>query len=93
MLSSKISDSLLFDLLNLTKTEFNNLKHSPLMEYRNKFGVIIAYFVHISPQNEFSVLKKLKIGNSHFMTFTVHEVEVLMEAHTKLELKNLSKAS
>ncbi len=93
MHSPESLDALLFDLLNLTKDEFSRLKRSPLLEYRNKFGVVIAYFVHISPQNEFSILKKLKIGNSHFMNFHVQDVENLIEKRSSLKMNKLSKAS
>jgi hypothetical protein len=78
MLSKEISDKVLFALLGLTMDEFKRLKCSPLLEYTNKHGVVLEYFVHIDPGNSRKLLDKLNIKGSYFLTFTVTEVSAVM---------------
>lgn len=79
MLTADPKEVGLAKLLGLSIKEYKELKHSPLMDIKNHNGVIIEYFIHVSPQNRPELLEKVGIKDSNFLRFSVKEIAKLLK--------------
>lgn len=73
------SDKGFASLLNLTLEEFRELRHAPLIEEKNGMGATTGYFMHISPDNDAALLRKIIFVKSNFIWFSVKQVALILD--------------
>jgi hypothetical protein len=78
MIIKQPSERGLAQLLNLTLEDYKKLKHAPLIPDINGMGAVIGYFMHISPNNDADLLKKIILTKkSNFVWFSVSQVSLV----------------
>ena len=78
MIIKQPSEKGLAQLLNLGLEEYRKLKHAPLIPDFNVMGALIGYFMHISPNNDADLLKKIiLVKKSNFVWFSVSQVALV----------------
>lgn len=70
----RLPDSAIAQLLGLSLTEYHKLSHRPMEDFRDIEGRIIAFSMHISPNNDRDILAKLNLDRSNFVRFKAEEV-------------------
>lgn len=70
----RLPDSAIAQLLGLSLDEYHKLNHKPMEDTRDKEGKIIAFHMHISPNNDKNILDKLNLDHSNFVRFKAEEV-------------------
>ncbi len=78
MIIKQPSEKGLAQLLNLALEDYKRLKHAPLIPDVNVMGVVTGYFMHISPNNDADLLKKIILAKkSNFVWFSVSQVSLV----------------
>lgn len=70
----RLPDSAIAQLLGLSLGEYHKLSHRPMEDFKDMEGRVIAFFMHISPNNDKDILAKLKLDHSNFVRFKAEEV-------------------
>ena len=70
----RLPDSAIAQLLGLSLGEYHKLIHKPMEDFKDLEGRIVAFFMHISPNNDKEILAKLKLDRSNFVRFNAEEV-------------------
>lgn len=70
----RLPDSAIAQLLGLSLTEYHKLSHKPMEDFRDVEGRVIAFHMHISPNNDKDILDKLKLDHSNFVRFKAEDV-------------------
>ncbi|PSK94619.1 hypothetical protein [Taibaiella chishuiensis] len=70
----RLPDSAIAQLLGLSLGEYHKLSHRPMEDFKDIEGRVIAFFMHISPNNDKDILAKLKLDHSNFVRFKAEEV-------------------
>jgi hypothetical protein len=75
MQTGVISEERLARMLNLSISEYTELKHFPLYPFWDKnSGRVSEYYMYINPSNKAELLSKLKVDESNFVRFSMEEV-------------------
>lgn len=70
----RLPDSAIARLLGLSLDEYHKLSHKPMEDFRDSEGKVIAFQMHISPNNDQNILDKLNLDHSNFVRFKAEEV-------------------
>jgi hypothetical protein len=70
----RLSDKAMAELLGLSHNEYLTLSHRPIEALEDINGNVLAFYIHISPNNKPHILNKLKIDRNNFVRFKPDEV-------------------